>query len=165
MAATDRVRVSAPTEQRNPASAEIDTLRMEGRLARSNTEAALDRFNAEPRSDPAVGALLAQIMANSHRMVYAMMAMETNFSGTTPEFMVFAHRTEVILHSLAAALGGAHLRADSLPDLRAAQLDMAAAGHPLAVEADRLTNSLNTLAEKVVELTSLPAFSNGKRAL
>ncbi len=135
-------------------SPDLDHVRLEGRLARSNVEAAMDRYVAEPRMDPALQTLLSGVMASSHRVAFAMMAVEAGFTERTPAFLSFAHKVEITLHSLAAALRGAPLPAQSLPDLRTPQAQLAASEHPLAEEADRLTNSLNTLSEQVVRLTS-----------
>lgn len=136
-------------------SRDLDHFRLEGRLARSNAEAAMDRFLTEPQADPAHPALLSGIVASSHRIVFAMMGFEAGLTESTPAFRGFAHRVEITLHSLAAALRGAKLSAGALPDLRTLQAELAASGHPLAAEADRLTNSLNTLAEQVLNLLSL----------
>jgi hypothetical protein len=135
-------------------SPDLEHLRLEGRLARSNAEAAMDRFLAEPRLDPALATLLTGVMASSHRVVFALMAFEAGFTESTPVFLSFAYRVEITLHSLAAALKGAPLSEEALPDLRRAQSELAESGHSLAAEADRLTNSLNTLSEQVLRLTS-----------
>lgn len=133
---------------------DLEHYRLDGRLARSNVEAALDRLVAEPLTDPALTTLLSQIMASSHRLIHAMMAVEAGWTETDPAFTRFAYKVEITLHSLAAALRGAPLPPDALPDLRAAQIELAGPGHHLAAEADRLTNSLNTLSEQVLKLVS-----------
>ena len=84
----------------------------------------------------------------------ALMAVEAGFTDSTPVFLSFAHKVEITLHSLAAALEGAPLPENALPDLRRAQCELAQSGHSLAIEADRLTNSLNTLSEQVLQLTA-----------
>jgi uncharacterized membrane protein YccC len=135
-------------------SQDLDHLRLEGRLARSNVEAAMDRFLAESQASPGMTTLLSQIMASSHRVIHAMMAIEAGFTEGTPAFITFAHRVEITLHSLAAALRGAPLDQRALPDLRSAQSVMGESRHHLAADADRLTNSLNTLAEQVLKLVA-----------
>ncbi|HYO83234.1 MAG TPA: FUSC family protein [Bryobacteraceae bacterium] len=137
-------------------SPDLDYLRLEGRLARSNAQAALDRFLSEPGSDPAVSALLSQVMASSHRVVHAMMAFEAGLTERSPELLSFAYKVEITLHSLAAALQGSPLNRASLPDLRSAQTSLAQSGHALAADADRLTNSLNTLTEQVLRMVAEP---------
>ena len=133
-------------------SPDLERLRLEGRLARSNMEAALDRFMAEPGADADAATLLSQMMASSHRVIHALVAIEAGSPEITPDFLSFAHRVEITLHSLAGALRGGSFRKDGLPDVRSAQRNLAATGHHLAAEADRLTNSLNTLSEKVAAL-------------
>jgi uncharacterized membrane protein YccC len=136
-------------------SPDLEHVRLEGRLARSNAEAAMDRLLMEPQTDPAVAALLSGAMASSHRVVFAMMAIEAGLTQSTPMFLNFAYKVEITLHSLAAGLRGAPLPAEALPDLRTAQSELAASGDSIAGEADRLSNSLNTLSEQVLQLTSV----------
>jgi hypothetical protein len=118
-------------------------------------EAALDRFVAEPGSDPEAVTLLSQMMASSHRLIHAMMAIEAGLRSPTREFVSFAHQVEITLHSLAEALRGSRLPPERLPDLRRAHKTLAESGDPLVQEADRLTNSVNTLAEQVVRWSML----------
>src|ERR1051326_525702 len=59
-----------------PLAAERDRVRLQGRLARSNVEASIDRPFAEPGTPAGTTALLSSILASSHRMVHAMMALE-----------------------------------------------------------------------------------------
>jgi uncharacterized membrane protein YccC len=132
--------------QRSP---EIDRIRPEGRLARSNAEAAADRLAAEPGADPEAVTVLSQMMASSHRVIHAMMAIEAALMSPDPAFVRFAHQVEITLHSLAEALRGWYVSPEALPDLRTAHNAVAQSGGALVEEADRLTNSLNTLAEHV----------------
>jgi uncharacterized membrane protein YccC len=129
---------------------DLDEFRSEGRLARSNVEAAIDRFSAEPRSDPEIMAAISKIMASSHRVIFAMMAIEAGLTEVTREFTDFAYKVEITLHSLAGSMRGFRLDPETLPDLRAAHHALAESGSNLTAEADRLTNSLNTLAEHVL---------------
>jgi uncharacterized membrane protein YccC len=130
-------------------SPELDRVRPEGRLARSNMEAAVDRFVAEPGTDPEAVTLLSQIMASSHRVIHAMMATEAGLESASPGFISFAHQVEITLHSLAEALRGSQVSPEALPDLREAHSSLVRSGDPLVQEADRLTNSMNTLTEQV----------------
>ena len=66
-------------------------------------------------------------------------------------FITFANHVELTLHSLASALRGSELSPDDLPDLREDHHALTHGGDPLTeryalvnVEADRITNSLNT---------------------
>jgi uncharacterized membrane protein YccC len=130
-------------------SPELERIRPEGRLARSNMEAAMDRFVAEPGADPDAVTLLSQMMASSHRIIHAMMAIEAGMQSATPEFISFAYQAEITLHSLAQALRGSTIDPEALPDLRRAHSALVRSGDPLVQEADRLTNSVNTLTEQV----------------
>lgn len=136
-------------------SPDLERIRPEGRLARSNAEAAADRFAAEPRADPPAVTLLSQMLASSHRVIHAMMAIEAGLQSPSPEFVSFAHQVEITLHSLAEALRGSQVSPQSLPDLRAAHNSLVRSQEPLLHEADRLTNSVNTLSEQVYRWSML----------
>ena len=71
-----------------------------------------------------------------------------------PAFTDFAVKVEITLHSLAAALRGSRVAPEALPDLRSTYNQVAASGYPTA-EIDRLTNSLNTLAEQVLRFCEI----------
>jgi hypothetical protein len=148
-----------------PSSArEIDRARIQGRLARSNLEASIDRLMAEPKTKPAAASLLSGILASSHRLVHAMMALEAGLARShpvpaRPAFRVFANHVELTLYSLAAALAGSPLQRRELPDLREDHHALVHSGDALTeryalvnVETDRITNSLNTLSEEVLRL-------------
>jgi uncharacterized membrane protein YccC len=140
---------------------ERDRVRVAARLARSNLEASIDRLSAEPGTTPELARLLSGILASSHRMVHAMMALEAGLYTSQPvpvreEFRTFANDVELTLYFLAAALRGSPLSPDSLPDLREdhhALLDSDDAyveRYALVnVETDRIANSLNTLTEEI----------------
>ncbi len=73
-------------------------------------------------------------------------------------FRAFSHDVEISLHSIAGALRGSKVLARSLPDLRESYSRMLRGGDYtsgrlalVAMEADRLTNRLNTLAEQVAK--------------
>lgn len=129
---------------------DLEHIRLDGRLARSNAEASADRFATEPGTDAGAVTLLSQMMASSHRLIHAMMAIEASFMADCPRFPDYAHKVEITLHSLSAALRGSLLSAGALPDLRAAHNLLVESKHPLVTETDRLTNSLNTLSEQVL---------------
>jgi hypothetical protein len=95
------------------------------------------------------------MLASSHRIVHAMMAIEAGLDGVTPAFVSFAHQVEITLHSLAQALRGYRVSPSDLPDLREAHNRFVQAGGPLPAEADRLTNSVNTLSELVYRWSML----------
>ena len=143
-------------------SAELDRERQAVRLARSNLEASAERFESEPRATAEAISLLNAFMANSHRLVHAMMALEAGLTRShpvpaRPEFRLFANDLETTLHSLSALLRGSPLHAGDLPDLRARYNALVHSGDNVTeryalvnVESDRVTNSLNTLAEQIL---------------
>jgi uncharacterized membrane protein YccC len=150
----------------NPAAsdrAELDHTRQAARLARTNVEASVDRVLAEPGTGSERAKLLAAMLASSHRLVHAMMSLEAGLvdsepSGAPPAFRSFTHDVELGLHSLAAGLRGSPLDPADLPALREAHrallggADASKLTHELVSrETDRLTDSLNTLAEQVFE--------------
>jgi uncharacterized membrane protein YccC len=140
---------------------ELDRARVAGRRARTNLEASVDRLSTEPGTPPERMRLLGAMLANSHRLVHAMMALEAGLSvsPSTPareEFRIFANDVEATLQQLAEAFRTGCLDVPSLPDLREDHERLIRAGesanarHALVnVETDRIANSLNTLAEDV----------------
>jgi hypothetical protein len=100
------------------------------------------------------------------------MALEAGLTRSHPAparapFVTFANHVELTLYSLASALRGSRLDASELPDLRADHHALVQAGDPLTeryalvnVEADRMTNSLNTFAAQLAEWPAAVAFSH-----
>jgi uncharacterized membrane protein YccC len=140
----------------------LDRPRVAARLARTNLEASIDRTNAEPfASRESVGSLSA-LLASSHRLAHALMALEAGLSispapSPSEAFRRFANDVDATLDLLVGALRGSRLAPDSLPDLRAGHRALVLSGdsqsHPSAlmnVETDRITNSLNTLSEELL---------------
>lgn len=143
--------------------AELDRTRQAARVARTNAVGSVDRVLAEPGTSAERAKLLSAMLASSHRIAHAIMSLEAGLTASeaaTPpaEFRSFTHQVELTLHSLAAALRGSPLSPADLPDLREAhhalvanEGDGNAARYDLVnTETDRLTNSLNTLAEQVM---------------
>lgn len=99
----------------------------------------------------------------SRRFVNAVMALEAGWrhmppSRTRAEFGVFAEDVEKMLELLAKMLRGEKVRTKDFPDLREDHQRLLQAGDArteqyalVDVEADRITNSLNTLREQVTE--------------
>jgi uncharacterized membrane protein YccC len=145
-----------------PRDQELDRRRFAGRLGRSNLEASVERFTTEPGVDANAVSLLNAMLATSHRLAHAFMALEAGLTRSHPvpprdAFVTFANHVELTLHSLAESLRGSMLSADDLPDLRADHHALVHSGDALAeryalvnVESDRITNSLNTLREQVL---------------
>ena len=140
----------------------LDHARSAARRARSNLEASIDRMSAEPDTTPETMTALSGILASSHRLIHAIMALEAGLYTSPPvpareAFARFAHSVELTLHSLAAALRGSPLKPADLPDLREDHHALIHAAAPAAerhalvnVEIDRITNSLNTLSEELL---------------
>ncbi len=147
-----RERYENPNHEPPP---DTERIRVAGRLARSNLEASMDRLTAEPRTPASTLKALSAVLASSHRMAHAAMAMEALLGAgpveTGPEFSKFANDVEVTLFLLAASLRGSDVRREHLPDLREAHRKLAQAGaeNSLTIEADRMTNSLNNLSEEL----------------
>ena len=106
--------------------------------------------------------LLGAILASSHRLAHAMMALEAELylsypATTRATFQALGNHIELTLYSLASALRGSTLRKEELPDLREDHHALVGGGDSLTerfalvnVETDRITNSLNTLTEEVL---------------
>jgi len=138
---------------------ELGHLRMAARLARSNMEASLERLRAEPGSNPDEISLLAALLANSHRFVRAIMAIEVispEDAPARPEFRAFASDVSTTLDALVRFLRGVHSALHHRPDLRedhhrlvnSAESDVSRYAL-INEETDRMTNSLNTLTEQI----------------
>lgn len=142
---------------------ERERARQQARTARSNLEASLDRLSAEPGVTPEQMSRWNAMLASSHRFAHAMMAMEAGVPQTAaasprPEFRKFRDDAEKTLDLLAKALRGERIAERDFPDLREDHNRLVAAGDPaktryalVNVEADRMTNSLDTLREQVLD--------------
>jgi uncharacterized membrane protein YccC len=140
----------------------LDRARAAARLARSNLEASIDRLSSEPGTSAVLVRKLGAMLASSHRLVHAIMALEAGLSSSHPvpardAFRSFADHVELILYHLAAALRGSPLARADLPDLREDHHALVRSGDPLTeryalvnVETDRITNSLNTFTEELL---------------
>jgi uncharacterized membrane protein YccC len=147
----------------------LDPARVAARLARTNAEASIDRANAEPGASAESVRTHSALLASSHRLAHALMALEAGLStqgsgnGSGPPheaFRKFLNDVDFTLYYLAAMLRGSPLTPDHLPDLREAQralvhsADSQNQPHALMnVEADRIANSLNTLSEELLRLS------------
>ena len=142
-------------------------MRLDARLARSNMEASAERLRAEPGTRPEQIDLLTAMLANSHRFVRAIMALEVVPVGAEPvrqEFRDFARDVEKTLELLAAALRGEKAVIRDLPDLREDHHRLVRSENSAMFryalvneETDRMTNSLNTLREQIRQWENLPA--------
>ena len=135
--------------------------RQAARTARSNLEASLERLSAEPGVSTEQLSQVNAMLASSHRFAHAMMALEAGIfdnreQAPRPAFHDFADAVDKTLQLLAGKVRGQRVAERDFPDLREIYLRLAGSGDPqLAlyalsnVEADRMTNSLNTLREQV----------------
>jgi len=138
----------------------LDKTRQAGRLARSNLEASVDRLSAEPYQSQL--SALNDMLASSHRLIHALMALEaglyqSKFVTPRDAFRTFSHDVERTLYFLAASLRGSPIHPGDLPDLREDHNALLHSGDAhleryalVNIETDRVTNSLNTLKEQIV---------------
>ena len=110
---------------------------------------------------PARLTALETILANSHRYIHAIMALEVGIlrspvAPARPAFREFAHAVDATLYFLAAYLRGSPSEPGDLPDLRALHQALVQSGGPgveryalVNVETDRVVNSLNSLALEI----------------
>src|SRR5579863_5517476 len=153
----------------NPAESgyagERERTRQAARTTRSNLETSVERLSAVPGITADQIAEANAMLASSHRFAHAMMALETGIPQTPneapnwaprAEFREFAAAVDKTLELLEAKIRGERVAERDFPELRESYLRLASSGDPqLAryaltnVEADRITNSLNTLREQV----------------
>jgi uncharacterized membrane protein YccC len=148
----------------DPASAaakERERTRQAARIARSNLETSIERLGAEPGVSAEQLAQVNAMLASSHRLAHAMIALEAGIpasQGQTPPvaFQTFATAVEKTLQLLSAKLRGMRISEREFPDLRSAYAGFIHAHDAIdesyafvAVEADRMVNSLNTLREQL----------------
>ena len=141
---------------------DLDETRRQWRRARSSAEASVDRVASEPGITPARLDRLTSMLASSHSMVHAVMALEAGAiqapaSAPSAAFQTFANDVEFTLYYLAAALRGSRAATQALPKLRddyrhlvESREDLASPDEFVLLEADRLTVSLNTLSEQIL---------------
>jgi uncharacterized membrane protein YccC len=162
----------------NPQQADPDErerTRQNGRTARSNLEASLERLRAEPGTTAEQLTRLYAMLASSHRFAHAMMALEaalphTQQASPRPQVAVFRKDVEKTLELLAKVLQGEQVASREFPDLRedhnrlVQAVDSAQERYALVnIEADRMTNSLNTLREQILEWVQHGASAPSKQ--
>jgi uncharacterized membrane protein YccC len=144
-------------------AAALDNSRLEARLARSNAEASVGRMRSEPAVSQRDLDLAQGVLANSHRFVQSVMALEASLyavprSDSPAALQTLVRDVDVMLEAIAGAIRGSDYRGTEsmLIDLRADQSAIAKAvrngegGSELLVGAtERMTNSLNTMADVV----------------
>ena len=158
-----RVLTESYLRNENIDARELDDARMKARLARSNLETSIDRLSVEPGTTAEQMNRLNALLASSHRFVHSVMALDAGWLNTPAAppraaSRQFAADAEKTLTLLAKALHGDRVQPREFPDLREDHSELLQAGDPHAqrytlvnIEADRITNSLNTLREQVLE--------------
>src|SRR5207237_846798 len=101
----------------------LDRARLGAGLARSNVEASFERLSAVPKTSARIVNTWSGVLASSHRLVHAIMALEAGLASSRPvparpAFRKFANDVELTLYYLAAALRTSPLALKDLPDLR-----------------------------------------------
>jgi hypothetical protein len=140
---------------------ELERPRQNARTARTNLEASLERLAAEPGATAEQTARVSAMLASTHRFAHAVMALEAGLPLTPPvparnEFRAFAADVEKTLSLLAEVLAGGKVPEKKFPNLREDHTRLIAAGEAqkeryalVNIEADRMTNALNTLREEI----------------
>jgi uncharacterized membrane protein YccC len=144
-------------------NARLDRVRLAARLARSNAEASIARLAGEPGISDEQLSATNKILANSHRLIHAVMSLEAGLATSAPAppreaFRKLANDIDTTLYYLAASLRGAAIERSHLPDLREDHHALLQSGDPRTgryalsnVENDRIVNSLNTLTDHVLD--------------
>jgi len=163
--------IAAPTRERN----DIQRARAASRLARTNAQASVDRARVEPGSTPDQIELGRSVLANSHRLVHALLTVDA-VRPTVLQAGGLAELDEVLrLASVAITSAEVALRSGerprSIPDLRAAQaaLVVAVKNEPeragglesagaLVYASDRIANSLDTILSELIRSSGSSAI-------
>jgi uncharacterized membrane protein YccC len=154
---------------------ELERTRRAARSARANLEASIDRLSSEPGTTREQLARLSAVLASSHRFIHALMALDAIFShepelASSPPLKNFISKLERTLALLASTLRGVRVPSKDLSNLREehrlmVQSRTSEASSELArfdsinVETDRITNSVNSLAEQIMQWTRTPEFA------
>src|ERR1700722_19072776 len=154
---------------------ELERVRRSARTARANLEASIDRLGSEPGTTREQIARLSAALASSHRFIHALMALDAIFLqqpplASSPPLNTFLSKVETTLALLASTLRGAREPSKDFPNLREehrlmVQSRTSDASSAMArfdsinIEADRITNSVNTLAEQIMQWTRTPEFA------
>lgn len=160
-----------------PSAQELERSRRAARVARSNLEASVDRLSSEPGATREQMIRLNSILASSHRFIHAVMALDAIVSQTpalagSAPLQHFAAAVETTLVLLSAALRGGRMISREFPGLREEHRLMSQARtganqsetryDSINVEADRITNSVNTVSEQIMQWMRSPEFAELK---
>jgi uncharacterized membrane protein YccC len=158
---------------------ELERARRGARSARANLEASIDRLSSEPGTTREQLARLSAVLASSHRFIHALMALDAIFShksalASSAPLRNYISKLEKTLTLLAATLRGVRTGSRDFPNLREQHRLMVQARtsedssalapfDSINIETDRITNSVNTLAEHVLQWTRTPEFAAGHK--
>jgi len=153
----------------------LELTRRAARVARANLETSVERLSTEPGTTREQLNQLNTVIASSHRFFHAAMALDAIVSqdpafSNSPPWERFSSSVNRTLALLASALRGARVMPREFPDLREEHRLLFQARSPstggsaapfdsIAIEADRITNSVNTLAEQIMQWVRSPAFA------
>jgi len=159
----------------NSSLQELERARCGARNTRANLEASIDRLSSEPGTTREQLARLSAVLASSHRLIHALMALDAIFShkpalSSSPPLKNFVSKLEKTLALLASTLRGVRVPSKDFPNLREehrlmVQSRTGDANSELArfdsinIETDRITNSVNTLAEQITQWTRTREFA------
>jgi len=150
----------------NGIGAALERTRLAARRARSRLEESVSKMRAEPATGAQEGAQYARVLADSHRLIHAVMSLEAGLASRQAprreEFRKFAEDVDLTLYYLAEGLRSRTqhpVTAADLPDLRADHGRLVEAGDAsvpryalVNVETDRVVNSLNTLTGEILPM-------------
>ena len=150
-------------------SQQLEEARQDFRRARSNAEGSVDKVSSEPNFSAGRLRCLTSMLASSHAMAESVREMEAETlqmpaSEQSPALKSFCKDVEFTLYYLSAALRGSAAAAETLPRLREdhrrlvqEKSSLGAAEEPVILGTDRITTTLNTLREQVMQYLVLGA--------
>ena len=137
---------------------ELEHCRLAARVARTNMEASVERYRAEPGASPERLERIMSMLASSHRFTHAAMALEAELAANPSRSMPatvckFFQDVDKMFDALVSRLRGGRSVEAALPDLREDHMqlveDLGSGLALLNTETDRIANSLNTLREQI----------------
>jgi uncharacterized membrane protein YccC len=141
---------------------DIDKIRLDARVSRSNLNASIDRLTGESTTIQNQKIILGGIQASSNRFAYSVMALEAggqqNLSPLqVRSLQIFSEKVDETLLLLRKSIYGDHVTHKQFPNLREYWDEFVQSGGSyekryslIYEETDRLTNSLNTLREQII---------------
>ena len=166
--------IAAPTRER----VEIQRARAASRLARTNAQASVDRARVEPVSTVEEVELGRSILANSHRLVHALLTVDAVRpavleAGGVVELDELLRLSAEAIDSAESALRSGR-RPREVPELRATQAALVVAvkeapervgglesAGALVYASDRIANSLDTILSELIRSSSPVAIRSG----